>query len=398
VSFKFRIVEPDEYVAWVRAAARGFSNHRTDEEVDWAVQGLGESVCRGAFDGRGEIVATSEEYLTNLMLPGGSDSPVVAITAVATVPSHRRQGAMRGLVERILGDARATEIDRAALWVADSRMYGRFGFASAAPLYSQIEVDTAHGAFAGGFDDPGRMRLVEAEEGRRLLPGIYEQARRGCPGDVLRQAEHWRYVLADKELAKRFVVIHTGPDGSDDGFAIYEYQDKWEQEVPLSVVACEDLVSSTHDARAALWRFLLDLDHVKTVRVRMPPLDDPIWWLLADPRRARFAPHDGLWVALLDIAQALAARRYAADGRLVLGVDGERFLLESAGGEAACSATDLGPDLALDRKALAACHLGGHRFAALAQAGLVREQAAGALARADGMFMAERAPWCMGEF
>jgi predicted acetyltransferase len=397
VSFEFRIVEPDEYAAWVRAAARGFQNHRTDEEVAFAVEGMSDSVCRAAFDG-GTIVATSEDYVTDLMLPGGIDSPVVAITAVSTVPGHRRRGAMRGLMEQSLAEARAAGVDRAALWVADARMYGRFGYASAAPLYSQIEVDAVHGDFARPFDDPGSMRLVEAAEARRLLPGIYERARRDRPGDVLRHPDYWRYILADKELAKRFVVVHRDADGREDGYAIYEYKDKWEQEVPQSIVDCEELVWCVGDAHTALWRFLLDLDHVKTVRVRMPPLDDPIWWLLADPRRARFAPHDGLWVALLDIAQALAARRYAADGRLVLDVDEERFLLESTGGEAACSATDLGPDLALDRQALAACHLGGHRFSALAQAGLVREQAAGALARADGMFMAERAPWCMGEF
>jgi predicted acetyltransferase len=137
---------------------------------------------------------------------------------------------------------------------------------------------------------------------------------------------------------------------------------------------------------------------VKTVLVRMRPLDDPIWWLLADSRRARFTPHDGLWVALLDLPRALAARRYQGDGRLVLDVGGDRLLLESGAGEAACSTTGLEPDLALDRRALAACYLGGHRFSALAQAGLVRVLTRNALARADRLFMAERAPWCLGEF
>jgi predicted acetyltransferase len=397
VSFEFRIVEPDERTAWVRAAARGFSNHRSDEEVAWAVEGLGGSVCRAAFD-HGAIVATSEEYVTGLMLPGGIDTPAVAITAVSTLPSHRRRGAMRGLMEQILGDARTAAIDRAVLWVADSRMYGRFGFASAAPVFSQIEVDTAHAAFARPFEDPGRMRLVEAAEAREVLPGIYERARQGRPGDVLRHADNWRYVLSDKELAKHFVVIHSGSDGTDDGFAIYRYKDKWEREVPQSVAECDDLVWCTQDAHAALWQFLLGLDHLKTVRAQMRPLDDPIWWLLADPRRARFAPHDGLWICLLDVTRALAARRYAADDRLVLDVDGERFLLESEAGRAACSRTDREPELTLDRLALAACHLGGHRFSTLAQAGLVHEHRTGCLARADGMFMADRAPWCMGEF
>lgn len=397
MSFEFRIVEPEEYVAWVQAVTAGFQNHRTDEEVAFAVEGLDSAVCRAAVD-RGRIVATSADYRTDLMLPGGSDSPVVAITAVATLPSHRRRGAMRGLIERTLADTRDAGIDRAALWVADFRMYGRYGFGSAAPLYSQVEVDTAEGAFSEPFADPGEMRLADADEARRLLPAIYERARRGRPGDVRRDAENWRYVLADKELAKRFVVIHAGADGNDDGYAVYQYKDRWEQELPLSVADCDDLVWCNREAHAALWRLLLDLDHVKTVRVRMRPVDDPIWWLLANPRHARFVLNDGLWIALLDIPRALAARSYASDSRLVLDVDGDRYLLESDGGEVACSTTDRDPDLVLDRRALAACHLGGHRFSALSQAGLVHEHHAGALARADGMFATDRAPWCMGEF
>ncbi|HEU0193943.1 MAG TPA: GNAT family N-acetyltransferase [Gaiellales bacterium] len=397
MSFEFRTVEPDERAAWVRTATAGFQHHRTEEEVAWVAEGLARSVCRGAFED-GTMVATTEEYVTGLMLPGGVDVPTVAVTGVATVPSHRRRGAMRGLMERILADARTAGIDRVALWVADFRMYGRYGFASAAPDYAQIEVDTAQGEFARPFTDPGGMRLVEPDEARRLLPGIYERARQGRPGDVLRHPDNWRYVLADKELAKKFVVIHADAEGNDDGYAVYEYQDKWEREVPLSVADCDDLVWCNGDAHAALWRFLLDLDHLKTVRVWMRPLDDPIWWLLANPRRARFALHDGLWIAVLDVPRALAARRYASDGRLVLDVEGDRFLLESDGGEAACASTDREPDLSLDRLTLAACHLGGHRFSTLAQAGLVRPLTGEALTRADRLFMAECAPWCIGEF
>ena len=48
MSLEFRIVEPDEYAAWVRAATRGFQNHRTDDEVAFAVEGMSGSVFRAA--------------------------------------------------------------------------------------------------------------------------------------------------------------------------------------------------------------------------------------------------------------------------------------------------------------------------------------------------------------
>ena len=120
---------------------------------------------------------------------------------------------------------------------------------------------------------------------------------------------------------------------------------------------------------------------------------------LSSPRRARYGkPMDAVWFALLDPPRALAARRYSADGTLVFDVQGTRLLLEVRDGQAECSATSREPDLALSVHALAACHLGGHRFSALAEARMVEQRSAGALARAEGMFLAERQPWCSAEF
>ena len=165
------------------------------------------------------------------------------------------------------------------------------------------------------------------------------------------------------------------------------------------MVECDELCWTSPEGHAAVWRFLLDIDLVATVRVENRPLDDPIRWRLADPRRARFGRvEDGLWVNLLDVPRALATRRYATDGTLVLDVEGTVLRLESTDGQAACAPVSGTADLELDRRALASCHLGGHRFGELAGAGLVRELTPGALLRADTMFQPERAPWCQGEF
>src|SRR5262249_59493177 len=73
------------------------------------------------------------------------------------------------------------------------------------------------------------------------------------------------------------------------------------------------------EAYAALWRYLLGVDLIRTVRAINRPVDDPIRWLLADSRRLRVtALSDDLWLRLLDIPVALAARRYGVRDRLVL--------------------------------------------------------------------------------
>jgi predicted acetyltransferase len=147
-------------------------------------------------------------------------------------------------------------------------------------------------------------------------------------------------------------------------------------------------------------------------------VDEPLRWLLADPRRFKVDElFDFLWLRLLDVPRALAARRYAAAGQVVFEVTdpfptttSERYLLRvaPAAGEVApgaafalpaeCTPTSSDPDLALDAGILASAYLGGVSFATLAAAGRVRELTPGAAGRADAMFLTSTAPFSATEF
>jgi predicted acetyltransferase len=147
---------------------------------------------------------------------------------------------------------------------------------------------------------------------------------------------------------------------------------------------------------AELWRFLLDVDWMARIKAQLLPVDHPLRLLLADPRRLRFTLVDGIMVRLVDVGAALAARSYAGDGSVVAEVEDAfcpwnegRWLL---GPEAARS--DAAPELRLDASALGSVYLGGFSFAELARAGRVEELVEGAVARADELFRADRAPWC----
>src|SRR5262249_23505607 len=145
---------------------------------------------------------------------------------------------------------------------------------------------------------------------------------------------------------------------------------------------------------------------MQTVLAPIRPVDEPLRYLLADPRRLRIISFfDSLWVRLLDIRNALAARRYLAEGRVVFDVtdpfcpeNSARYALEGGPEGAECWLTTDEPDLALDVSDLGAVYLGGNRFTALAQAGRVEKRTLGALARADRMFASDPAPWCTQEF
>jgi predicted acetyltransferase len=122
--------------------------------------------------------------------------------------------------------------------------------------------------------------------------------------------------------------------------------------------------------------------------------------MLAAPRRLRRSTSDGMWIRLVDVRAALAARRYAAQYRLVLDVrdpfcewnDG-RYELEGGPGGTMCRHTKAEPDVVLSAADLAATYLGTVSFTTLSHAGRVEERTEGALLRADAMFATQLKPW-----
>ena len=149
--------------------------------------------------------------------------------------------------------------------------------------------------------------------------------------------------------------------------------------------------------------------HLKTTEFRLPrrPVDDPLLYQLADPRRTRPKLNDNLWVRIVDLPRALAGRRYSCPVDVVLEVRDEilpanagRWRLSTTtaapgGGLAAsCVPASSPADLALDVTELGAAYLGGTRLGALAGSGLVAELRPGATRQLSAALTWDPAPWC----
>ena len=63
-----------------------------------------------------------------------------------------------------------------------------------------------------------------------------------------------------------------------------------------------ELMAATPEASAALWRFCFDLDLYERTEAARRPTDDPLPWMLADPRRLQRSTRDGLWSELSKLA------------------------------------------------------------------------------------------------
>lgn len=193
--------------------------------------------------------------------------------------------------------------------------------------------------------------------------------------------------------------MHYAADGQPDGYLAFRVKGGDVQ--PGAEVLVVDLDAADPTAYAALWRFVLDLDLVRTFRRESAPVDDPLRHLVADQRAVRTELLDGLFLRLIDVRRALEARTYACALDVVLAVrdsllehnDGTIRVQAGPSGVTVTS-VDSEPDLMLDVRELATIYLGGTRLAALERAGWVSERTPGTIAAIDAAFTSTRAPFC----
>ncbi len=354
-----------------------------------------------AFEGK-RAVGGAGAFPFDFSIPGGTVA-CAGVTVVGVYPTYRRRGVLTAMMRAQLRDVHERGEPIAALWASDERIYGRYGYGLAS-LAGQIDLLRSESELAQPYDRGVSIRYVEAGEVQALADPIWRAVLAERPGMFVRTDEWWESrITADPKGwrppgsgQKRFVIAEA--DGEVEGYAIYRHAPKSDGGEDVGRIRANELIATSVRATAALWRFLLDMEWVQGVVGFHLPLDHPLFFLLARPRRMRFRVGDALWVRLVDVRAALAARSYAADGSVVIEVADDfckwnrgRWKLES--GEARKTRT-AEAQLACDVTALGSVYLGGFSFGQLVRAGRVEELERGAAARADAMFATELAPWC----
>jgi predicted acetyltransferase len=365
---------------------------------------MAEGVFRtvAAYDGS-QIVGTSGSFLADTTVPGGKALPAALVTIVTVAATHRRQGILTNMMRRLLEEAHERGEPIATLWASESIIYGRFGYGMAGQNY-HAEIDRHNAALAHSLPSRGSVSFATREQVREVGPGVWTRTMRQRPGMPERSQTGWEvsHPLPDDETQpdKRLFYAVYEEDGRADGYIAYRSADMGTPE-GLKRLNVTELIAASDTAHAALLRFVLNIDLSGKITFGKMALDDPLWWMLADPRRLKRTAYDAIWLRLLDVPAALAARRYALPGEVTIEVEddfcpraGGRFTLEAGPDGAECKATRKKPDLTVPSASLAACYLGGAQLTTLAMAGRAGEHKPGALARADAMFAAERAPWC----
>ncbi len=409
-SYPIRTIAADEFEALCEVPAHAFLESWPPEALEHERQVTEYDRTIAAFDGK-EMVGSASAYSFQLTVPGGS-LPAAGITFIAVLPTHRRRGILTGLMNHLISQARDRGEPVAILFASESAIYGRFGFGLAS-MHQRLTIGRGEGHLTAGTaaTELGKPRLKDTPpvEAQAELAEVFDLALPQRPGLLGRDERWWRHILSDPQAMRppgmsplRCLIAED--DRGPRGYALYRTQLNWgEDHLAAGTVRIRELIANDPAATAAVWTDLLTRDLVGEVVAQMRPIDDPILAMLADPRRARPQPSDGLWARLIDLPGALCQRRYAADADVVLEVsdplldanDG-RWRLRAAGpaapGPTTCERTSDPADLRLGVQALGAAYLGGGSFSQLSAAGHIAEMTAGSLARLATAMSWDRAP------
>ena len=350
-----------------------------------------------------ELVGTLLSQTVGLTVPGPVVIEASAVSEVAVLPTHRRQGNLSAMMRRYLEEEHDRGTAVAVLAASEGAIYRRFGFGPAT-WACRYTVERAGSRFGTAAAEKGSVRLLSAEEARSCAPSVFDEARALGVGEVERLEGYWED-LFESALAE-------GPSGGYaacyeeagrvDGYVLYAVVpapgEGREREILLS-----ELVATTPACYRALWSYVLGIDLVVRVRTEERPVDEPLRFLLADPRALRTVEMlDGNWVRLLDVAAALSSRRYRGAAELVIDLvdewcpwnSGRLELCVDADGRAQVTSSTKEPSLRLGVAELAACYLGGTSVSSLVVAGSVLESRPGAALVADALFASWPAPYC----
>jgi predicted acetyltransferase len=414
--YPIRPIGSDEFDGFRTVVMHAFhGSPLSEQDRELALARLEFDRSLAAFDGPVQV-GTAAAYSFQLTVPGAATLPAAGVTWVGVLPSHRRRGVLTSLMRRQLADVRDRGEPVAVLWASEATIYSRFGYGRAM-WHADFTIRRGEGALTGRApaDDGLRLRLADPAAVMPELVKVYDAVLPTRPGFIARNEAWWHGATYDppehRDGSSPLHCVLAEDDGGPRGYALYAGQDRWESSssLPDGLVTVRELMSVDPAAAVLLWADLLGRDLTTEFSIRRRPVDDPLVYLLADPRRARPRLKDALWVRIIDVPDALARRRYSCPVDVVIEVRDDLLpsnagrwrlatsgaALEDGGGlPASCGPASVAADVVLDVTDLGAAYLGGTRIGALAGAGLVAERRPGAVRQLSAAMSWDPAPWC----
>jgi predicted acetyltransferase len=400
MTLEIRAARPEEMRRFMEVDGIAFAREGDPDDHHW----LRPEWTMCAFED-GEMTTTHAAFPFSMRF-NGAKVPVAGVTAVSSLPWHRRKGHLRRIMDHEFGRWREEgSAPIAILYASMAAIYQRFGYAivSRRGLY-QLDRREIKWSFASEVG--GRVRGADSAD-LALLDDLYRRFTAARTGPLHRSPEMWQKGVLREHPGRgvvRMVVYEEA--GTPLGYLVYSVADDAPTGPgPNQTVHLREIVWHSAAAYRGLWEYLGRIDLAKEVRAMPVPPDDPIFELLLEPRLLTPRFFDGLMARIIDVERALPARRYADEAVLTFRARDEmcawndgRWRLEVGPEGARVRATDGEPQLTLPVDTLAKLAFGYLTASQAARMGRLDVHDAAALPLWDRALRTEYPPYCMDHF
>lgn len=315
---------------------------------------------------------------------GRADVGMLTIATIGVRASHRRKGLLTALMTQELTAGRDRGLTVAALSASEATIYGRFGFAPV-DQWRHIEVTSSKVVFKPGVEVArGHLEVVEPGTLREhivRLAAAHRAAHVGSasPGevDLIVTSGEFDPVAAGPATSLR-ALAHFSEEGELDGFATFTPKDS---DTGAATATVSRVLAVSDAVERALWQGLASIDLIERLDHDQPNADASLDFALVDRRAVKCTSlEDHMWLRLLDLPRAIAARTFPNDGSCVLTVEDRlgfcagSWRIDVTGGVGTATRLDTGDvrGATLDVSVLAGLWFGNTAPRTVVDAGLVR--------------------------
>jgi predicted acetyltransferase len=320
------------------------------------------------------------------------------VTWVSTAATHRRQGLARRVIEAVHEDLDDRGEPLSSLYASEGGIYEHLGYGVGSQQRG-ISIDARQAEIRPEFRLKSTgVRYLADDDVVAATTRIWERFRRLRAGELQVDAAYRQFLFdgsnkSEDGLTAAMYLAH------EDGFASYRIKMNWNEGHPAHEMHLSYLAAVTPQAHLALWQTLLGVDLVGTITSRQVAIDDPLPFLLTNPRVVRTTEaNDAVWLHCRDIAICFSSRTYRTEDRLVVEADGLRWAIEGGSNRASCRQVKTKPDLVTSHAWLSALLYGGVLPSALVAGRRMTARNADVLRRADLFFPTSLAPHCQTHY
>ena len=314
-NIEVRAARTDEMKDLNRLTGYAFANNELPkEQPDPDPLQPEQTLC--AFAGE-RMVATSGAFDFKMRFNGQTVS-ADGVTMVSCDPGYRRRGIVRRLIDGLLQRSKERSVPISILWASMGAIYQRFGYGLACSWVT-YEIPTRYIEFQFGERPPGYVRLLTPDDALPLLNGLYREYANPATGMLHRGGFYWALMLRRTGDQHTHIAVYYDEADQPRGYCLYRTRSQpqlWPE--TNQVIDVFDFIWLDIEAYRGLWSYLGGHDLAERVRMDFVAEDDPAPGMLLEPRMLRRRTFDGVWMRIVDVAQALGARGYDLAGEATI--------------------------------------------------------------------------------